>query len=235
MDKQARSPKLSGRPKVFGLLAHAHNTETDPVTRGKWVREKLLAGTIPDVPITVDAVVPEDPHNTLRTRLERATEKTYCWRCHQHMNPLGYAFEGYDDFGRFRLEESLEYPVNLVKKGPDKGRALVDLRDTYKTLPVRTNGTLSGTGDDSLDGEVENAVDLADRLSRSDRVRQSVIRHAFRYFLGRNETYSDSKTLIDADKAYRESGGSFDAVIVSLLTSDSFIYRKPQPLSYKPR
>jgi hypothetical protein len=37
---------------------------------------------------------------------------------------------------------------------------------------------------------------------------------------------SDSKTMMDADQAYVDSGGSFDAVIVSLLTSDSFIYRK---------
>jgi len=44
--------------------------------------------------------------------------------------------------------------------------------------------------------------------------------------MGRNEMLSDSKTLIDADRAYVENGGSFDAVIVSLLTSDSFIYRK---------
>ena len=29
-----------------------------------------------------------------------------------------------------------------------------------------------------------------------------------------------------ADKAYVDSNGSFDEVIVSLLTSDSFIYRK---------
>ena len=43
----------------------------------------------------------------------------------------------------------------------------------------------------------------------------------------RNEFLSDSKTLIDAEKAYDKSGGSFDAVIVSLLTSDSFIYRLP--------
>ena len=69
-------------------------------------------------------------------------------------------------------------------------------------------------------------MDLADRLARSERVRQSLIRHAFRYFMGRNEFLSDSKTLMDADHAYVESGGSFDAVIVSLLTSDSFMYRK---------
>ncbi|MFT4546250.1 MAG: hypothetical protein ACI8XO_003410 [Verrucomicrobiales bacterium] len=208
------------------LIAHSLNTETDPVIRGKWVREKLLAGTVPDIPITVEAVVPEDHHNTLRSRLAKVTEVSYCWKCHVHMNPLGYAFEMYDDFGRFRTQESLEHPDNLLKKGPDKAAAHVDLRDIYKTLPVESKGYLSGTGDEKLDGDVDDAIDLAERLAKSTRVRQSIIRHAFRYFVGRNEFLSDSKTLIDADQAYLESGGSFDAVIVSLLTSDSFIYRK---------
>ena len=208
------------------LIAHAGNTETDPVKRGKWVLEKLLAGTVPDVPITVDAVVPEDHHRTLRDRLVGATEKEACWKCHERMNPLGYAFESYDDFGRYRVEEALEHPDNLITKGPDKAGAEVDLRDSYKTLPVNPRGHLRGTGDPALDGEVADAIDMSTRLAKSARVRQSIIRHAFRFFLGRNETLSDSKTLIDADKAYVESGGSFDAVILSLLTSDSFIYRK---------
>ena len=208
------------------LIAHAQNTETDPVIRGKWVREKLLAGTIPDVPITVDAAIPEDHNKTLRERLAGATETSYCWKCHESMNPLGYPFESYDDFGRFRLEESLEYPDKLVKKSPDKASLLTDTRDIYETLPVDSAGYLRGAGDDSLDGEVRDAIDLVERLGRSRRVRQSIIRHAFRYFMGRNELLSDSGTLIDAEQAYVDSGGSFDAVIVSLLTSDSFIYRK---------
>jgi hypothetical protein len=212
------------------LIAHAQNTETDPVIRGKFIREKLLAGTIPDIPITVDAVIPEDHHKTLRDRLVVATETTYCWKCHDHMNPLGYPFEAYDDFGRFRREESLESPENLVKKNPDKApnrNHLLDLRDVYKTLPVDATGYLKGSGDPKLDGEVKDAIDLAERLGKSRRVRQSIIRHAFRYFMGRNESLSDSKTLIDAEDAYVRSGGSFDALIVSLLTSDSFVYRKP--------
>ncbi len=49
---------------------------------------------------------------------------------------------------------------------------------------------------------------------------------AFRFYMGRNELLSDSQTLIDADHSYVQSGGSFKAVIISLLTSDSFIYRK---------
>jgi|TARA_B110000914_G_scaffold166213_1_gene146763 hypothetical protein len=212
------------------LIAHAQNTETDPVIRGKWVREKLLAGTIPNIPITVDAVIPEDHDQTLRSRLASATEANYCWKCHEAMNPLGNSFECYDDFGRFRLQESLEYPENVIEKKPDKlpnRNHLIDLRDIYKTLPVDASGALAGTGEAELDGKLENAVDLAGRLAKSRRVRQSIIRHAFRYFLGRNEFLSDSKTLIDAEQAYLENGGSFDAVIVSLLTSDSFIYRKP--------
>lgn len=209
------------------LIAFAANTETDPIRRGKWVREKLLAGTVPDVPITVDAVIPEDHHNTLRTRLDKKTKEEYCWGCHERMNPIGLPFEMYDDFGRYRIEEFLEHPENLLEKRPDKGSPQEDLRDIYKTLPVDASGYLVGTDDPELDGELRDALDLAGRLGKSAKVRQSIIRHAFRYFMGRNEILSDSKTLIDADQAYVQSGGSFDAVIISLLTSDSFIYRKP--------
>ncbi|MBT4844657.1 MAG: DUF1588 domain-containing protein [Planctomycetaceae bacterium] len=208
------------------LIAHSLNLETDPVRRGKWVREKLLAGTIQDVPITVDAVVPEDHHRTLRQRLDEKTSETYCWNCHKKMNPLGMAFEIYDDFGRYRTEERLEHPDNLIQETPRERGLHIDGRPVYKTIPVNSKSVLDGTGDELLDGEISDALDMTERLSKSIRVRQSIIRHAFRYFLGRNELLSDSKTLIDADQAYVDSDGSFDAVIVSLLTSDSFIYRK---------
>lgn len=203
------------------LVAHSQNAATDPIHRGKWIREKLLAGRVPDVPITVDAQIPEDPHKTLRERLDAVTMNEACWKCHKQMNPLGLPFEIYDDFGRYRTVESLEYAENLIKKGNGKNSASV-----YKTLPVNSSGYLDSTGDPELDGKVTDAFDMIDRLAKSERVRQSIIRHAFRYFMGRNEMLSDSLTLIDADKAYVDSGGSFKAVVVSLLTSDSFLYRK---------
>ena len=53
-----------------------------------------------------------------------------------------------------------------------------------------------------------------------------MLRHLFRYLLGRNERLSDSVTLVEADRVYLESGGSLKATIVSLLSSDSFLYRK---------
>jgi hypothetical protein len=212
------------------LIATSQNFQTDPVVRGKWVREKLLAGMVPDVPITVDAAIPEDHTRTLRDRLKGKTEADACWKCHKMMNPLGNAFEMYDDFGRYRTAEELEHPDNILNLEEEEKYVKPLDRDTfryrYKTLPVVTTGTLDGTGDSKLDGDVKDALDMIDRLSKSTRVRQSIIRHAFRFFMGRNERLSDSKTLMDADAAYVKSGGSFDAVIVSLLTSDSFMYRK---------
>ena len=210
------------------LVAHSQNTETDPVRRGKWIREKLLAGYVPDVPITVDAQIPEDHHRTLRQRLDGVTSKQECWKCHVHMNPLGLTFEIYDDFGRFRKMEELEHPDNIITKGRGKFG-----EHEYKSLPVKAAGHLEGTGDSSLDGEVKDAFDLIDRLAKSRRVQQSIIRHAFRYFMGRNEMLSDSQTLIDAEQAYVKSGGSFKMVVLSLLTSDSFIYRKGEATSVK--
>ena len=183
------------------LIAHSKNTETNPIVRGKWVRERLLAGYIPDVPITVSAVIPEDPHKTLRERFA-PTRRAECWRCHKKMNPLGMAFEAYDDFGRFRTN------------------------DEVSGKPIDARGQLDSTGDPRLDGKVESAVELVQRLGESERVRQSFVRHAFRYWMGRNEMLSDSATLMAADEAYLRSGGSFRALLVSLLSSDSFVYRK---------
>lgn len=201
------------------LIAFSANSHTDPIRRGRWIREKLLAGVVPDVPITVDAKIPDDAPKTLRERIEHATKAEACTKCHQRMNNLGYPLEIFDDFGRHRTLESLEHPDNLVRvsKGNDQ--------DVYKTKPIHAAGVLDGTGDPALDGPVQDAFDLLDRLARSDRARQSIIRHAFRFFMGRNELLSDAVTLRDADRAYVQSGGSFKAVVVSLLTSDSFRYR----------
>ena len=203
------------------LIAHSSNFHTDPIKRGRWIREKLLAGRVPDVPITVDAQVPDDPHKTFRERVETVTQKSECLKCHRHMNPLGLPFEVFDDFGRYRLDEPLEYEEHILAKPTKKNGAT-----TFKTKPVTTTGELVGTGDCTLDGKVADPFQLIERLAQSSRVRQSIIRHAFRFFMGRNEMLSDSQTLIDADNAYLQNEGSFQAVVISLLSSDSFRYRK---------
>jgi hypothetical protein len=180
------------------LAAFATNNENHAIRRGKWIRERLLGGVIPDVPINVDAKLPEAPERTLRERME-VTRQDYCWKCHRQMNPLGLPLERYDYLGRFRNRELDQ--------------------------PVVTTGSIEYCGEAALDGDVSNVAELMGKLADSPRVRQVFVRHAFRYWMGRNETLSDSPTLIAADKAYVDSGGSMKALITSLLTSDSFLYR----------
>lgn len=47
--------------------------------------------------------------------------------------------------------------------------------------------------------------------------------------MARNETPADAPTLQAAWHAYHEHDGSLSALIVSLLTSDSFLYRTAVP------
>lgn len=187
------------------LTAHSTNFDNDPVKRGKWVYEHLLGGIIPDLPITVDAVVPEDPDKPLRTRFEK-TRDTYCMKCHAKMNPLGMAFEMFDDVGRFREKELLRDNKTLVK--------------------VDSSGAIAQSGVEGLDRPVDSALELMKNLAASPHVRQVFVRHAFRYWMGRNETLDDSPTLMAADEAYVKSGGSMKALVGSLLSSDSFLYRR---------
>ena len=202
------------------LAAHSTNFDNHAIDRGRWIRERLLGGRIPEIPITVDATLPDEPHKTLRERM-RVTKVDYCWQCHKHMDPLGLPFEQYDHFGRFRTAELVVDKVateQRTKKGKLGARVM-------KPVPFDMTGMIEESGDPKLDGPVKGPRDLITKLAKSERVEQVFVRHAFRYFLGRNETLSDGPVLIAAHRAYKESGGSMNALITSLLTSESFLYR----------
>ena len=181
------------------LAAHSDAMENHVILRGRWIRERLLGDAVPDIPITVDAKFPDEPQSTLRHRM-RVTRANECWRCHQKMDPLGLPFEKYNQLG-------------LV-------------RDSDHGKPVDTSGAITLSGDPTLDGPVKNPMEMITKLAASERVRQVFVRHAFRFWMGRNETINDAPILQEAHRAYGESGGSMKALLTSLLTSDAFLYRK---------
>jgi hypothetical protein len=116
------------------------------------------------------------------------------------MDPLGLPFEMYNHAGLYR--------------------------ETELNKPVDTTGEIIDSGDPTLDGKVANAIEMIEQLAGSARVEQVFVRHAFRYWMGRNETLNDAPVLQEAYHAYKESGGSMNALITSLVTSDAFLYRK---------
>ena len=206
------------------LAAHSLNDGNDPIRRGIWIREKLLAGVIQDVPPDVDANVPTDPHKTLRERLEPLRAER-CWVCHRKMNPLGETFEMFDDWGRHRTHVYFDENNEIVTRRDGAFERLLK-EGKLTAREIDASGAITGSGDPKVDGEVNDAIELLHRLGNSDRARQSFIRHLFRYLMGRNEMLSDSQTLIEAEHAYLKYGGSFKSLVGSLLSSDSFLYRR---------
>ena len=101
-------------------------------------------------------------------------------------------------------------------------------RTTELDKPVDTSGEIIDSGDPALDGPVANALEMIDRLTKSEHVEQVFVRHAFRFWMGRNETLNDAPVLQAAHRAYRDNGGSMNAMLISLLTSDAFLFREVQ-------
>jgi hypothetical protein len=165
-------------------------------------------------------MLPNEPHHGLRDRM-RVTREEYCWKCHKTVDPLGLPFEQFDHIGRYRTAE-----IVVDKEKTDKDMAKnAQSRRTMTTNSFDTTGDITESGDPKLDGPVKGPFELIEKLAKSERVEQVFVRHVFRYFLGRNETLADGPTLVAAHKAYRDSGGSLKALLVSLLSSESFLYR----------
>ena len=181
------------------LVAHSDAMDNHAISRGRWIRERLLGDAVPDIPITVDAKLPDEPHSTLRNRM-RVTREKECWRCHQKMDPLGLPFDMYNHLGMLRNE--------------DHGK------------PADTTGEIILSGDPTLDGPVKDPLEMIQKLANSERVQQVFVRHAFRFWMGRNETLNDAPILQAAYHAYRDNNGSMKALLTSLITSDAFLYRK---------
>ena len=203
----ANQPVAFPKDERAGILTHpawlaawSGNFENHPVQRGKWIRTHLLGGTVPDVPIGVDARVQEKEHTSFRNRLKEATAAVDCQRCHIKMDPLGLPFERYDHYGRIQRL--------------DAGQ------------PVDPSGAIARTRFPQIHADFPSPVAMIERLAASKEVEQVFVRYAFRFFMGRNETLGDANTLQDAHKAYRDGKGSFRALVASLLASDSFLLRQ---------
>jgi hypothetical protein len=148
---------LTERPGILAqgsfLATHAKPTETHPIERGLFVREKLFCQTPPPPPDDVNTDLPPlQPGLTTRERLEQHRADPACAGCHTLFDPIGLGLENYDATGRWR--------------------------DTDNGDTIDASGTLSGT---DVDGDFVGPVELANRLTQSAQVSDCVMRQWFRF------------------------------------------------------
>jgi len=204
---------LSGTPRrgiltqASFLSVHAHVDGTAPVLRGVTVLRKVLCVDIPKPTGLKVAIVPPKPDPSLTTRQQyvQHSADAACKTCHQMIDPIGFAFEGFDEIGAERTENG--------QKGREHGQA------------VDTSGAIA-TGSD-VDGSVAGAAELASQLARSEMVRDCFARQAFRFAAGqRNDgTEATFDALWSGQPA--ASRESLTELFVMYVRSDLFGKRSP--------
>lgn len=112
-------PVPPGAPRDSGLLAtgailngYARPDASSPTQRGHLVRTRILCQDIGAPPSNLDVTLkPSTMAETTRQHMEREHSVGICYSCHGLMDWVGFGFEHYDAFGRWRDEDN-GFPVD---------------------------------------------------------------------------------------------------------------------------
>jgi hypothetical protein len=172
------------------------NTWTSPTHRGSFVSERILCRPIPAPPppnppqMLVDPAPPE----TNRQRLARSVSSPVCVACHNLMDPLGLAYEGFDSIGRVRLTDS--------------------------GLPIDASGHVSlADGDHAW----KNAIELSQFLANAPDAQQCLGQQWLRYILGHQLTDADVTSVSTIASLFAASSLDLHTVIAAAVSSASFL------------
>lgn len=103
------------------LTITSNGTRTSPVKRGTWILKTLL-GTDPGLPVAnAGEIAPKVPgldKATVRQRLEIHRTLAQCARCHNKIDPLGFALENFNAAGEWRDREGFGYKGRIEQNDP---------------------------------------------------------------------------------------------------------------------
>jgi len=184
---------------LAGFLAYKGSAggTPDSILRGVFVNRKILCTDLPDPPDeAIGSELGEEKTN--REKVEALTGKGTCGEgCHSsYINPVGFALEHYDGFGRWQDTDTGE-PIDA------KGQFVFE----------------SGVAD--FDG----AVQLSEAIAASTEAHACFAKHWIEFAYGR-EIVEDDEGLIEHIASLSLDGSSVRAVVRELLTSKPFLMKK---------
>ncbi|MDF2378341.1 MAG: DUF1592 domain-containing protein, partial [Verrucomicrobiales bacterium] len=169
---------------------------TSPVLRGNWLLNAVLGQPTPPPPNDVPELEAITDAKTLREKLERHREDKACSTCHNRIDPLGFALEGFDAIGRLRDRDDMGMPID------DTGT----LRD--------------GT---SLDGIAGLREYLG---QNDDDFYNLFARKLIGYATGRSVTFTDLKLVDSIREQLKTGEGRFSEAILTMVESTQFRSRR---------
>lgn len=140
----------------FLLAALAYSDTSSPIHRGVFVSRGILGRTMKPPPDAVSPIAPDlEPNLTTRERVAKQTSPAMCANCHNMINPIGFALEGFDAVGR--------------------------LRETEKNKPIDASGSYRLRSGELA--KFQGAKELAAFLSESPETHRSFVRQLFHHMV----------------------------------------------------
>jgi Protein of unknown function (DUF1588)/Protein of unknown function (DUF1592)/Protein of unknown function (DUF1595)/Protein of unknown function (DUF1585) len=198
MPNEGRSGILT-HPALMALLARPG--ETNPISRGLFVRRTVLCQDLPPPPanLTIPQLPPVSPNASTRERLDRHASAALCAACHDVIDPPGFALESFDQVGRLRTM--------------DGGK------------PVDTSGTMTAAGD--LAGAFASGGELLGRFSQSHDVRACFARKYFEFAAERSVGPEDGCAIDTIAKTFTTTG-DLKGLVAAIATSPAFRLRRSE-------
>lgn len=186
------------------LTITSNGTRTSPVKRGTWVLKNVL-GIDPGLPVAnagdIAPKVPGIDKATVRKRLEIHRTLPQCARCHNKIDPLGFALENFNAAGEWRDQEGFGYKGRIERNDPKI--------DAASKLP---DGT-------AIDGVDELRAVLR---QKEDLFLNCLASKLLTYALGRELGIADQPTVKAAVAHTKKNGYTLRSLIQFIATSESF-------------
>ena len=176
------------------LAQQSGATRTSPILRGNWVSEVLLGEKLPRPPQNVPQLSDSVPEGlTERQLIERHSSDATCAKCHERIDPFGFALENYDAIGRRRETSASGRPI-----------------DARTTLP-------DGTEIEGISGLRDYLLD-----TRRDQFIRQFCRKLLGFSLGREVQLSDKTLLDDIMERLSENDYRFSVAVEKIVLSNQF-------------
>ena len=170
-----------------------------PILRGTWILSRILGVELGEPPADVPPIKPSPRGQKLsfRERFSVHRENASCARCHNKIDPLGFALDGYDNNGRFILTEAQ--------------------KKNLKT-PIDTSGQLPG-GETFEDFEGLKAILMT---SQREAIVRNIVERTLAYALCRKLQRFDQPTVNTITESLCRDDGTWKSLFIQVANSLPF-------------
>ncbi|MCA9144124.1 MAG: DUF1592 domain-containing protein [Planctomycetales bacterium] len=186
------------------LSTTSNGTRTSPVKRGTWIMKNVL-GIDPGLPVAnageIAPKVPGIDKATVRQRLEIHRQLPQCARCHNKIDPLGFALENFNAAGEWRDREGFGYKGRIGQSDP-----LIDA----------SSKLLDGTEIVGVDGLRDALMD------RQELFLNCLASKMLTYALGRELGIADRVHVDAAVRYLKDNGDTLKSLVTYVVTSEPF-------------